>query len=240
MVLLYGKSDLYARGKSCGKAAKIAANIGQNYPSFQMSYCCHEAARVIIKTITGNPMDGYRTAQERHNMNIVDCIFGAAYVLEPIKRTDNRGEMNLCFHRDTLGIHFRMAEQRIYRIPRSGTFFGIHYQDAAYPQAKLITVIQGSGLDYIVDLRKDSPTYRQWKAVEVTSENARIVYIPAGFGHGFLSTADDTIQLFAVDAPFMDGAARCIHYADPGIGLKLPVATPILSEKDKNAPFWEG
>lgn len=175
-------------------------------------------------------------------MNIVDCIFGAAYVLESLKRTDNRGDMNLCFHRDQLAeneIHFSMTEQRIYRIPRSGTFFGIHYQEAAFPQAKLITVLQGSGLDYLIDLRRDSPSYRQWKAVEVNSDNARIIYIPAGFGHGFLSTVDDTIQLFAVDAPFIEGAARSIHYADPAIGLKLPVAAPILSEKDKNAPLWE-
>lgn len=175
-------------------------------------------------------------------MNIVDCILGAAYMLEPLKRTDNRGEMNLCFHRDRLaenGIHFPMTEQRIYRIPRSGTFFGIHYQETSFPQAKLITVLQGSGLDYLIDLRRDSPTYKQWRTVEVSSENSRIVYIPAGFGHGFLSTADNTIQLFAVDAPFMAGAARSIHYADPTIGLQLPVAAPILSEKDKNAPFWK-
>ncbi len=175
-------------------------------------------------------------------MTIIERIFGEACVLQPDEREDNRGEMSVCYSQAALAekqISFRPAEQRIYRIPKAGTFFGVHYQEMAFPQARLVTVLKGCGLDYIVDLRRDSPTCRQWKAVELSGGNALMVYLPAGFGHGFLSTADETIQLFSVDAPFREGSARNIHYTDPAIGLMLPVADPILSEWDENAPVWE-
>lgn len=176
----------------------------------------------------------------RYAMRILDSFFDNVYVLEPLTKTDNRGTMIASFNKDDirkLNIDFEIKEQRIYKMPKAGTFFGIHYQDMTHPQAKLVSVIRGKGLDYIVDLRKDSVTYKEWRMVELNDKEPKAIYIPAGYGHAFLSVKDNTIQMFAVNEYFIDGCARQINYKDPEIGLKLPINSVILSEYDKNAPF---
>lgn len=127
--------------------------------------------------------------------------------------------------------------QRIYTMPARHTLFGIHYQKEPYPQAKLISVLQGKGLDYVVDLRKDSATFTQWQAIELDAADPVSVYIPSGFGHAFLSLEEDTIQYFAADREFIRGYAAAISYRDPVIRLELPCENPVLSDKDRNAPF---
>ena len=98
-------------------------------------------------------------------------------------------------------------------------------------------MLHGKGLDYVIDLRKESDTYRQWKAVELSAEKPLAVWIPAGFGHAFLSLEKDTVQFFAVDQHFVKGYSKEISYLDPEIGLKLPCENPVLSEADRHAPF---
>lgn len=172
-------------------------------------------------------------------LKIVDRFFGDACVLEFTGRDDERGSMKVTFSQEELSnlpIDFHIVEQRIYSMPMAGTFFGIHFQHISHPQAKLVSVIQGQGMDYVVDLRQDSPTFRQWKAVPLNGVSPRAVYIPAGFGHAFLSMKDNTIQLFAVNASFAEGCAGKIHYLDEKIGLQLPISKPILSDADRAAP----
>lgn len=117
-------------------------------------------------------------------------------------------------------------------MPKKGTFFGIHFQER---QSKLISVISGKGLDYIADLRKNSPTYKQYKAVELCGDDNIAVYIPEGFGHGFISMADDTIQLFAVNEPFDPVLSKALNYK--AVGIQLPFEDIIISDKDKMAPM---
>lgn len=173
-------------------------------------------------------------------MRIIERLFDNVLVLETSEKVDNRGTRIVGFDKDEirkLNIHFEIKEQRIYKMPKAGTFFGIHYQEMTYPQAKLVSVIQGIGHDYIVDLRKDSLTYKEWKMVELSEEEPKVIYIPAGYGHAFLSMKDNTIQMFAVNEYFVEGYAKQIHYSDPEIGLKLPFNDIIISEHDKTAPF---
>ena len=130
---------------------------------------------------------------------------------------------------------FEIKEQRVYLIPRKNTFFGIHYQNKERSQGKLISVIQGKGIDYIVDLRPDSDTYKKYVSFELEANSPRLVYIAPGFGHGFLSTEDNTIQLFAIDEFFDKEQKGVISYKDPDIGLKLPVENIIISDYDRDA-----
>jgi len=172
-------------------------------------------------------------------LKIVNRFFDDVCVLDLSIRNDHRGSMRVTFSQSEISripVDFQIAEQRIYTIPDAGTFFGIHFQDTAHPQAKLVSVIQGEGIDYVVDLRPDSATFRQWKAVLLNGIAPQAVYIPAGFGHAFLSTKDNTIQLFAVNEQFVDGCMRRIHYLDEDIGLQLPVSNPVLSDADRAAP----
>ena len=168
-------------------------------------------------------------------MKIVETVFDCCFVMEPFLREDNRCVMEVLYRRreqDGALFDFDLKEQRIYRIPKKHTFFGIHDQSVDNPQGKLIGVIQGRGLDYIVDLRSESSTFRQYKCLELDGNHPRLVYIAPGFGHGFLTLEDNTIQTFAMDAEFRDERSRAISYKDTEIGLSLPVEDVILSDYD--------
>ena len=110
-------------------------------------------------------------------------------------------------------------------------------KEESSPMTKLVTVIKGKGMDYVIDLRKGSPTYLQWESIELSEENALAVQIPAGFGHAFISLQKDTIQLYAVDRSGADAHSEHINYSDPQIGLKLPILVSEISDYDQNAPF---
>lgn len=173
-------------------------------------------------------------------MRVLERFFDQVCVLELSGRTDLRGTMTVSYSRQDLqGLPADVAirEQRVYSIPAAGTFFGIHYQKGNSPLVRIVSVIQGAGLDYIIDLRRDSATYRQWRAVELTGETPKAVLVPAGFGHAFLSTRDQTIQLFGMSGSFECGHAGKINWRDPEIGLKLPMEQIILSDADRNAPM---
>ena len=104
-------------------------------------------------------------------------------------------------------------------------------------QAKLARVVNGSVLDVAVDLRKGSPTYLEWVAVELSAENKRMFFIPRGFGHGFLTLTNDVVFVYKVDNLYSKECDRGIRYNDPIIGVEWGISTPILSEKDTQSPF---
>ena len=124
-------------------------------------------------------------------------IFGKAKIYKLHSRVDNRGSLEYVFDENT--VDFKVRETRIYSMPKEGTFFGIHYREENDPMTKFVTVIKGKGLDYVIDLRKGSPTYLQWESFELSEENALAALIPAGFGHAFISLQNDTMQLYSVD-----------------------------------------
>ena len=89
----------------------------------------------------------------------------------------------------------------------------------------------------MVDLRKGSATCAQWQALKLDAADPVFVYIPSGFGHAFLSLEENTIQYFAADREFVRGYAGSINWKDPEIALELPCEDPVLSDKDRLAPF---
>ena len=171
-------------------------------------------------------------------MKIIEKIFDSVLLLQPDGREDSRGTMQVFFSKKTMAeltAGFNITEQRIYKIPQKHTFFGIHYQKAEAAKGKIISVIQGKALDYIVDLRPDSKTYKQYKSFELNADTPLLVFIPAGFGHVFFTLEDNTIQAFAIDADLEKNSSGIVNYKDPEIGLKLPVEDIIFSDYDKNA-----
>jgi dTDP-4-dehydrorhamnose 3,5-epimerase len=116
---------------------------------------------------------------------------------------------------------------------------GLHFQNPPFAQGKLVRVIQGAVMDVAVDIRKDSPTYGQWEAVELTAENKLMYWIPAGFAHGFLTLKDDTIFSYKCTNVYNKQSEGSIKWDDPDIGIKWNVANPILSEKDLIAPDFK-
>ncbi|MBO4531543.1 MAG: dTDP-4-dehydrorhamnose 3,5-epimerase family protein [Lachnospiraceae bacterium] len=166
---------------------------------------------------------------------IIKEIFGKVRIYQLRSRVDNRGLLSYVFDENING--FKIEEARIYSLPKEGTFFGIHYREESSPMTKLVTVIKGRGMDYVVDLRYGSPTYLQWESIELSEENALAVAIPAGFGHAFISLQNDTMQLYSVDRNGADAHSKHINYKDPRIGLKLPLPVSEISDYDLNAPF---
>ncbi len=120
---------------------------------------------------------------------------------------------------------------------KKGIIRGLHFQRAPYTQAKLLTCLRGSILDVAVDLRKDSPTYKEWVAVELTEENKKQLFIPKGFAHGFVTLTDDVEIMYKCDAFYAPECDGGIRFDDPDIGVDWGITDPILSEKDQNAPF---
>ena len=175
-------------------------------------------------------------------MEIIKKVFDKALVLKFRTRMDNRGLMAVNYENEFVEdkVGFIIKESRVYTIPKKGTFFGIHYREEKDPMGKLVTVIHGRAMDYIVDLRKDSPTFLKWERVELSAENALSVYIPAGFGHGFQTLEDDTIQLYFVDTSGNNAYSKTVSYRDEKIGLKLEMPITEISDYDIDAPLVSG
>ena len=167
-------------------------------------------------------------------MELVKEIFGIVKIYKLKSRVDERGLLTYAYE----GIEgFDVKETRLYSMPHKGTFFGIHYREADAPMTKLVTVIKGCGTDYVIDLRKGSETYLKWESVELTEDNFLAVRIPAGIGHAFISTEDDTMQLFFIDKSGEDGYSKKLNHKEEKIGLKLPIPVTEISDYDAEAPF---
>lgn len=120
---------------------------------------------------------------------------------------------------------------------KKGTLRGLHYQKSPAEQSKLVRCISGSVLDVAVDLRKGSPYYLHWVAVQLSAENKRQLYIPRGFAHGFLTLSDNVEFVYKVDNYYSKELDRSIRYNDPDIAIDWGNNHPILSEKDYKAPL---
>lgn len=109
---------------------------------------------------------------------------------------------------------------------------GLHYQ-IEQPQGKLVRVVQGEVFDVAVDIRKSSPTYKQWVGIHLSAENKKQLWIPAGFAHGFIVLSDKAEFLYKTTNYYAPEHERCILWNDPELAIQWPVdSTPILSGKD--------
>jgi len=109
----------------------------------------------------------------------------------------------------------------------------MHYQIPPFEEAKIITCTKGSIYDVAVDLRKDSSTYSQYVAIELSEKNFKMMYVPRGCAHGFQTIEDDTFVYYQMTGLFHPDCARGIRWDDPAIGIIWPVPPVIISEKDQ-------
>lgn len=121
---------------------------------------------------------------------------------------------------------------------KPGVVRGLHYQSAPAAQGKLVGVLRGAIWDVAVDIRKDSPTYGQWEGFELSAENGKLLWLPAGFAHGFCVIGDeDADVMYKVDAPYNAATEGGIRWNDPTLKIQWPLdrmkAAPIISGKDQ-------
>lgn len=161
-------------------------------------------------------------------------------ILEYEKQLETRGCSYANFSRrelNDLGIAYDFVEENVYCPEKAGTLYGIHFQNNPMAQVKLLHCTKGRGLDFAVDLRRDSNTYKQWVCVELSSENRKQIYIPKGFGHAFLSLEDNTHVVMRIDNYFQQEYRRGIAWNDPELNIAFPIRNPILAQHDIEAPF---
>lgn len=161
-------------------------------------------------------------------------------ILEYEKSFETRGYSYSNFSKQELndvGIKTDFVEENVYCPEKAGTLYGIHFQNNPMAQTKLLYCTKGSGLDFAIDLRKDSKNYKRWVCIELSSHNQKQIYIPKGFGHAFLSLVDDTNVVMRIDNYFHPKYRRGIAWNDPEINITFPIDKPILAKHDIEAPF---
>lgn len=114
------------------------------------------------------------------------------------------------------------------------TLRGMHWQKHPHGETKLIRCTKGAMFDVAVDLRPESRTFRQWFGVELTADNHRALYIPAGCAHGFMTLMDDTEVLYMIAGIYTKEAECGMRWDDPAVGIRWPSTHPILSERDRS------
>lgn len=161
-------------------------------------------------------------------------------ILEPRVIGDHRGWFIETYSKDSfkeLGIDTNFIQDNHSFSSRKGTLRGLHFQLNPSAQTKLIRCTKGKILDVVVDIRKGSPTYKKWLAVELTEENKKQLLFPEGFAHGFITLTDNVEVQYKVDKYYSPENDRSIRFDDPEININWGVENPILSDKDLNAPI---
>jgi len=167
-------------------------------------------------------------------MEVIETKLKGVVVLKPKVFEDARGyffesyNANL-FKAAGLDLNFVQDNQSL---SQKGVLRGLHFQNNPWAQGKLVRVIKGSVFDVAVDIRKSSATYGQWFGLELNEKNKTMMYIPAGFAHGFATLEDDTIFSYKCTNFYDKASEDCLLWNDPDIGIGWPINDPLLSEKD--------
>lgn len=165
------------------------------------------------------------------------------YFIEPRRFEDERGFFAPSFLAREFaarGMASEFVENNISYSQSRGTLRGMHYQAAPYGQDKLIRCTRGAIFDVAVDLRPDSPTFKQWFGVELTAENRSMVYVPGDCGHGFQTLVDDTEIFYMVSRPYVPESRRGFRWDDPSFSIDWPdVGARVLIERDQSYPDFK-
>jgi dTDP-4-dehydrorhamnose 3,5-epimerase len=135
------------------------------------------------------------------------------------------------------GLDTRIAQASAALTRERGSIRGMHFQVPPFDEAKVIRVVKGAVFDVAVDLRPESPTFRQWVGYELSDANRQVMYIPPGCAHGYQTLADDTEVFYFVSAPYSPPHQRGVRWNDPAFGIEWPLGSPTaIHERDAAYP----
>lgn len=175
-------------------------------------------------------------------MNKIETKLKDVFILEPAVFGDHRGWFMESWSKRTMeeaGLFYDFIQDNHSYSSVKGTIRGLHFQNGEFAQAKLVRCVRGAVLDVAVDIRKGSPTYKQWVSVELSAENKRQLLIPRGFAHGFVTLTDEVEFLYRADNFYNKESEGAIRWNDPTIGVDWGVEEAVVSEKDKVAPLFD-
>ncbi|UCD75417.1 MAG: dTDP-4-dehydrorhamnose 3,5-epimerase [Phycisphaerales bacterium] len=165
-----------------------------------------------------------------------------AFIIDPDPHHDERGFFARTFCRrefEARGLMSTVAQCNISRSLRRGTLRGMHFQLPPMQEAKLVRCIRGALFDVMLDLRSESPTFRQWIGVELTADNGRSVYVPEGFAHGILTLTDDTELHYLITQFYDPQLSSGVRYNDPVFGIEWPIQPAVINERDRSWPDFD-
>jgi len=135
------------------------------------------------------------------------------------------------------GLASQFVQSSISSNPTKGTLRGLHFERAPHLEDKLVSCHGGAIFDVAVDLRPGSPTYKGWVGYELTGQNHRMLYIPKGFAHGFITLAPDSVVGYQMAEFYVPGHSAGIRWDDPDIGIEWPLAPTLISDRDRELPM---
>lgn len=176
-------------------------------------------------------------------MKFTETTLKGAYLVEMEPHRDERGHFARTWCREEFeahGLNAELAQCSTSFNLRRGTLRGLHYQAEPHAEAKLVRCTRGALYDLIVDLRPDSPSFREWFAVELTESNLLMLYIPEGCAHGFQTLEDETEVFYQISTGYRPESARGVRWNDPLFRFRWPLEERLMSERDRNFPDFKG
>ncbi len=175
-------------------------------------------------------------------MNFIETAIEGVFIIEPRIFADERGYFFESYSRaafEAAGLHYDFVQDNQSKSVY-GTVRGLHFQKGEHSQAKLVRVLEGTVLDVAVDLRRASPTYGQYVAVELSAENNRQLMIPRGFAHGFSVLSETAVFAYKCDNPYCRESEGGIRFDDPALAIdwRIDPAKALTSDKDKRHPYF--
>lgn len=174
-------------------------------------------------------------------------FFGAklsgAWLIELEPFQDHRGSFARTFCAREFanhGLETHFVQHNISHSPMRGALRGMHFQKAPHTETKVVSCLAGAIWDVMVDLRPESPTFRQWQGFELSATNRRQLYIPKGCAHGFQTLTEDSATHYLISAFYEPEAGAGVRYDDPAFGIEWPLPVTSISEKDRNWPDFTG
>ena len=172
-------------------------------------------------------------------MIFTETSLAGAFIVEPELIADERGFFALTWSGEEFarhGLNGSVVQTNLSFNKKRGTLRGMHFQIAPYAQAKIVHCPVGAVCDVIIDLRKDSPTFKQWVSVELSAINRRTLYIPEGFAHGFQTLEDNTEVSYQMSEIYAPDCAQGVRWNDPAFAINWPPAERIIITRDQAYP----
>jgi len=162
-----------------------------------------------------------------------------AFIIDPEQLSDDRGFFARTWCQKEFqahGLNTNVLQCNISYNKKKGTLRGMHYQSAPFEEARLVRCTAGSVYDVIIDLRHNSATFRNWISVELTAGNRKMLYIPEGFAHGFITLTDNTEVFYQMSGSYSAEHARGVRWDDPAFSIQWPFKPSVMAEKDRQFP----
>ena len=176
-------------------------------------------------------------------MKLHGSILSGIHVFEPDEHSDKRGYLFESFSLNSLehaiGGEIKFKQENV-SFSKKNTLRGLHFQKKPYTQSKLLYVVNGEIFDVCVDLRISSPTFGKWFGIYLSSQNKKIIWVPNGFAHGFLTTSEHATVVYKMTNHYKPKSSFSIRWNDPNLEIDWPIIQPpVTSEQDDNANTFE-